>query len=200
MLIYVASLEFQLSTCIVIHNYCLNTKLVSPVYFSNGVVCSKPFDQQMDIGAEVRTSFKIETIENKFESALLFKLKRYVESDYQYNMDTSATATDEATHVHILIVWEMKNAESFAYIALVEHTKAFTWDEDKLKKLYYENHNRLKEYTDTTPNIWLVGDNVILKVKFKVKSSKRNLKLSISIYEEKKSDYAMKPFCINLER
>jgi hypothetical protein len=202
MLIYTISLEFQLSTCIVIHNYCLNTELVSPIYFSNGAVCSKSFDQQIDIGTEARTSFKIETVEDNFESALLFKLKKHVESDDEYNMDTSITEIDEneTTNVHMLVTWEVKDAKPFAYVALVEATKAFTWYEDKLKKLYDRNHDRLKKHDDIISYTWLVGNNTILKTKFKVRGSKRNTKLSIYISEEKKGNHAMRPFCINLKR
>jgi hypothetical protein len=58
MLIYAVSLIFQLPAYITIHNQCLN-KLVSPVYFCNGIVCSKLSDQQIDIGTKMRASFKI---------------------------------------------------------------------------------------------------------------------------------------------
>jgi hypothetical protein len=201
-LIYAVSLEFQLSACIVIHNHCLNTELVSPVYYSYGAVCSKLFDQQIDIDTEVRTSFKINTIENKFEYALLFKLKKHVESGDQQNIDASTTETDEneATHVHMLVIWKVKDVKSFAYVTLVEHDKEFTWNEDKLKKLYYENRDRLKDHTNAISNTWLVDGSMILKTRFKIKGSKRNPKLSIHISEEKKGDHAMKPSCINLER
>jgi hypothetical protein len=43
-------------------------------------------------------------------------------------------------------------------------------------------------------------DNIVLKTAFKVRDIRRNFKLSISISEEERNDYAMKPFRINLER
>jgi hypothetical protein len=215
---------------LVIHNQCSNIEPVPLVYFRNGTVYPelsdswfingevfpKPFDQQIDIltelgvdfsidtdvVTELRVEFSIDTIENKFESVLLFKLKKHIESDEQHDIDTSTTGTDEneATHAYMLVVWEVKNAKSFAYVALVERIKEFTWDKDKLKEFYNKNYDQLKKYSDTISDTWLVDNDMILKAKSKVKSSKRNQKLSIYISEEKKSDHAMRPFCINIKR
>jgi hypothetical protein len=200
-LIYTVSLEFQLPACIVIHNHCLNTKLVSPVYFSNGALCPKLFDQQIDIGTEVRACFKIDAIKNRFESALLFKLKRHVGYNDQHNIDTLITETgeNEATHVHMLVVWEMKDARPFAYVVLVEHTKEFTWSKDKLKKLYYENHDQLNEY-GARSDIWLMDDNTALKTSLNVRDLKDNPELTIFIYGTKIYPNAMRPIRINHER
>jgi hypothetical protein len=201
MLIYIVSFEFQLPAYIVIHNQCSNTKLISPVYFSNGAVCSELPDQQIDIGTKVRTGFRIDTIENKFEGALLFKLKRHVESYDQYNTDTLTAEINmnEATDVHMVVAWEVKNTKPFAYVTLVEHTKV-TWIEGKLIRLYYENHGRLKEYDDTISETWCIDDNMILKTSFSAGYLKGILELNISISEEEKDDYAMRPFHINPKR
>jgi hypothetical protein len=199
MLIHIVSLEFQLPACITIHNQCSNTKLVSPIYFSNDAVGSKLFSQQIDIGTEVRTNFEINTIKNKFEGVLLFKLERYF--DDQDNIDTSTTKANKgkATHVHIIVAWKVKNAKTFAYIALVENAKVFIWNEDKLKKLYYENHDWFKEYNDTISDTWLVN-NMVLKTTFSARDLKGIIELNVSISEGKKSDYAMRPFRIHPER
>jgi sulfite reductase alpha subunit-like flavoprotein len=185
-----------LPTCIAIHNQCSSTKLVSPVYFINGATrrslyqYPKLFDQQIDIGTEVWTSFEIDTIKNKFEGALLFKL----------NTSTTETNKDGATQLHILVTWKVKGAKSFTYVALIKHTKSFTWNKDKLKNLYDKNHSRLKKYDGITPDIWLMDDSMTLKALFEVMCLKGILKLCISISEEKRDDYAMRPLCINLER
>jgi hypothetical protein len=152
------SFKFQLPVYIAIHNQCLNTMLATPVYLCNGTISLKLLDQQIDIGAKVRTSFEIDTIKNKFEGVLLFKLKRHVESDVQHSMNTSTTETDEneVTHVYMLVIWEVKDAKSFAHVALVEHTIAFNWDKDKLKKLYDKNHSWFRKYNNTSVT-WFVN-------------------------------------------
>jgi hypothetical protein len=79
-------------------------------------------------------------------------------------------------------------------------TLQFAWNEDKLKILYDKNRGWLKEYDNTISDTWLMNDNMVLKTAFKVRDSKENFELSIVISEEEKDDYAMKPFCIHLER
>jgi hypothetical protein len=197
MLIYAVSLEFQLLRYITIHNQCLNTKLASPIYFSNGVVCPQLFDQQIDIGTETRISFEVNTIKNEFEGVLLFRLERYFDNQYKSTVETNR---NEATHVYMIVAWKVKKARHFAYIALVEHTKALIWNEDKLKKLYYENYDQLKEYNDTISDTWLVNNNMVLKTTFSARDLEGIPEPSISISEEKKSGYAMRPFCIHPER
>jgi hypothetical protein len=194
------SLALRLPPCVNIFNLCLNVKLVSPVYFGNGVICSKLSGRKIDIGAKMSASFEINATQDDFECALLFKLQRY--SDRQYNMDVSTTEADknETERVHMLVAWKAKNAKLFVQVALVECIKEFTWNEEKLKELYYENHNRLKEYNDTISDTWLIGANMVLKTTFGASNLKGGSELSISISEEKEDKYAMKPFCIHLER
>jgi hypothetical protein len=216
MLMCTVSHRLRFSPRIVIHNQCLNTKLMSPVYFGDGAVCPKLSNQRIDIGAKMNASFKINTIQNEFGGALLFKLQKYADS--QYNMDASITETNksESTHAYMLVIWRMKDFELFARVVLVEHTKAFTWNEDRLKKLYDRIFGWFKEYDDTISDTWLVNNNMVLKTSFKVRwsrenllgilglkkarTSKENFELSISISEEKSADYTMRPFRINLER
>jgi hypothetical protein len=202
MLIYVASFILQLPACISIHNQCSNTVLAAPVYFCNGAMSPKLFDQQIGIGTEAKTSFKIDTIKNKFEGILLFKLKKHVVSDDRQNTDTSSaeTAENEANHIHMLVICEVKDAKSFAYVALVEDAKVFTWNEDKLKKLYDKNCGWLKKYNDTISDIWLVDNHTTLKMTFNVRNSKKDFELSVFISEEERNDVAMRPLFVDLER
>jgi hypothetical protein len=174
--------------------------LISPVCFSGGAICPKLSDRQIDTGTKVWTGFKIDTIENKFEGALLFKLGKHVKSDDRRNTVTSTAEINEATHVHMIVAWKVKNAKPFAYIALVEHTKEFIWSEDKLKKLYNKNHGWLKEYDDTISETWFMDSNMVLKTSFSSSKLKGIFELSISISEGEKSDHTMRPFCIDFER
>jgi hypothetical protein len=200
MLMCMISFELQLTSCITIHNQCLNTKLVSPVYFSNGAVFPKPFDQQIEIDAALRTCFEIKATQNDFEGALLFKLQGCADS--QYNMDTSTieTGRNEPTYVYMLVVWRVTDAKPFAYVTFIEHIKEFTWNEDKLKKLYDKHHWWFKRYDDAISDTWLMDNNVILRTTLKVKILKGNFELSISVSKEEKYDDAIRPLYIDFER
>jgi hypothetical protein len=184
-----------------IYNQCLSIELVSPVYFGNGVVCSEPTDQQTDIGAKMNASFEISTIQDGFEGALLYKLQRYFESGGQCNTDTPITETNNGKkkYVQMFVAWKMKDSKPFVYVALIEHTQEFTWNEDELRKLYDGNCNWFKEYNDTISDIWFIDNNVTLETSLKVRSTKGSFKLSASI-SEYKDDYPIRPLCVDLER
>jgi hypothetical protein len=200
MLIYAISLALWLPSCVNILNLYPNTKLALSAYFGNGIIFPKLFDQQIDICTGMSACFEINATQDDFEGALLFKLQRC--SGAQYNMDTSTTEVDkhETTHVHMLISWKVKDSKLSAYVVLVKHDKEFIWNEDNLKKLYYINHNLFKEYDDIVLDTWLMGDNIVLKTIFKAWRSKRNFELSISIYEEERSDCTMGPLYVDLKR
>jgi hypothetical protein len=198
MLMYTVSFGLQFPSCVTIHNQCSDIKLISPIYFSEGVVCPKLSNQQIEIDALMNASFEISTAQSNFEGALLFKLQRY--SGIRHNIDTSNTETSEnkMMEIYMLAAWKVKDFESFTYLALIDHTNEFTWNEDKLKMLYYENHNRLKRHRGAISNTWLMDNNTVLKIAFRI-IGLEDPKLSISIFEEK-DDYAIRPLCINLKR
>jgi hypothetical protein len=200
MLMYTVSLTFQLPPCVTIHNQCSNIKLVSSICFGNGAVYPKLSDQRIDIGTKMSVSFEINATRYDFEGALLFKLKRY--SNSQHNMDVSTTKTnnDEVAHIYILAAWTMTSSRPFVHVVLVEHTKEFTWSEEKLKKLYNKNHDQLKEYDNTISGTWFIDDNTTLKTTFRAGGCGVNFGLNIFVSEEEKDVYAMRPLYINLER
>jgi hypothetical protein len=169
---YTFRLAIQLSLCVTIHNQCLNTKLISPVYFCNAVVCPELSDKQIDVCTTMNVSFKISATQDDFEGALLFKLQR--STDKGYSMDTSATETNDngEKHVYMLVAWKMKDAKPFVHVALVEHTKEFTWNKNRLRKLYNKNLDRLKEYDDAISDTWIMDDNIAFKTTFNVRDLK----------------------------
>jgi hypothetical protein len=201
MLIHTVSLELQLPSHVTIHNQCLNVTLVSPVYFGNGVVFPKLSDQQMNIGTGVRTSFEISTIQDVFEGALLYKLLKNVESDNQLNMVTSITETnkDNKKCAQMFVAWKVKDSEPFVHVTLIEHTKEFTWNRDKLKKLYDRNRGWLKAYYNSTSDTWFIDVDMVLKMIVRVRYLKGNIGLNISI-SKCKDDYAIRPLYVDPER
>jgi hypothetical protein len=199
MLIYPVSLTLQPPTCVTVYNQCPNIKLASPVHFGDGLVYPKLFDQQIDVGTAMRACFEINATQDELKGALLFRLQSSFNE--RCNMDTSATETDrnEAKCVYMLVAWSMWYSIPSAHVTLIEHAKEFTWDEDKLSKLHGKNCDWLKEYDDASSNTWLIGDNMVLKTTLEVKVLRGSPEVSISISEEE-DDYAVRPFCINLER
>jgi hypothetical protein len=199
-LMYITSLRLQLSPCVNILNLCQNIKLISPIYFGSGAVCSKLSDQRIDIGTKANASFEINTTRDAFEGALLFKLEKC--SDNWHDVDASTTETNEkeSTYVYMLAAWKAMDSEPFVCVVLLEPTKEFTWNEDKLKELYNKNRDWLKKYDNTTIVTWLMDDNMILRTSFKVRGLKSNFGLSISLSEGRGVDYDMKPIWINTER
>jgi hypothetical protein len=198
-LIYTVSLKLQLPPRIIIHNQCPNTKLVSPIYFGNGIVRSKLSDQQIDINTIMKMQFEISTTQDEFEGVLLYKLQGC--SDSQHNMNTPTKgAKNEAKCVYMLVAWKMKDAKPFVRVVLAEHTKKIVWNEDKLKKLYEKNCSGLKKYDDSVSDTWIIDDHMILKTTFEVADLENNFELSVSISEEEKGDDAMRPLCIHPKR
>jgi hypothetical protein len=194
------SLDLQLPACVIIHNQCLNTKLVSPVYFGNGAVCPKLSDQQIDIDAKMNASFEIYATQDDFEGALIYKLQRYIEPDVRCDTDilTTEANKNETKCVHMLVAWKVKDSRPLICAVLVEYAKEL--NEDKLKRLCYENHNRFKEYDDTILDTWYMDDDTTLRILLKLRGMKGNFELNISISEEEGDDYAMRPLYVNLER
>jgi hypothetical protein len=192
---YTVSLTLQLPPCVNILNLCPDIKLTLPVYFGSGAICPKLSGQQIGIGTNMKAHFEINTTQNDFKGALLFKL-RY--SNSRHNMDTPITETNKATCIRMLLAWEVKDANLFMCVVLVEHSKELIWNEDKLKKLYDMNHDQFKQ--DTISNTWLVDNHTVLKTTFKVRGLKENPELSICISEEKKDDHAMRPLWIDATR
>jgi hypothetical protein len=102
MLIYTLSLKFRLPSSIIIYNLCLNTRLISPVYFGNGAVCPKLSSQQIDIGAVMAANFDIYPTQSEFEGALLYKLQINLHNGHDMNALTTETNRNEEAHVYML--------------------------------------------------------------------------------------------------
>jgi hypothetical protein len=196
MLTYTVSLALQLPPSVTIHNQCPNIELVAPIYFGNGAVCPRLSGQQIDIGTAIKIRFEINPIQDEFEGALLYKLQRRPDR----NGTNTFTEANEKTHVHMLVAWRVRHSKPFVYVVLIKYTKEFIWNEDRLRKLYSKNHNRLKKQVGTTLDTWLIDDNITLKTAFRVKNLKECFELDISISEKERDDDAMRPLYVNLKR
>jgi hypothetical protein len=199
-LMYTISLNIRLPSCVTIHNQCLNTELVSPVHFCNGAVCPKLSDQKIDISTKMKACFGINTIQDEFECALLFKLRRYSNRQHDMNTLPAKASKRETDCVRLLIVYKVKDSKVLLHVALIKNDENFTWDEEKLKKLYDKNRSWLKEYDNTMSYKWFVDDNMILETTFGARDLERIFEINISISEEEKEGYIMRPLDVDLGR
>jgi hypothetical protein len=193
-LIYTVSLLIPSSFKLDIHNQRLDVSLVSPVYVvSDGLECYRAPDYKVYTGDTMRSGFIIKP-NNVPYGVLVYKLRG------RPSRESTETGENTSSTVHLLVVWRISEFKMlYADVLLIEHTKTFTWNRDILNKLYYENHDRLKKSIDTISDKWLIYNNMVLKTTFSVRGLRENPKLSISISEER-DEYAIRPFCIDLER
>jgi hypothetical protein len=68
-----------------------------------------------------------------------------------------------------------------------------------LRELHNKNVDWLKKYNDTISDTWLVDNNMILRASFSTRVLEGITELNIFI-SEKRNDYAIRPFCIDIER
>jgi hypothetical protein len=195
MLIYSVRLYTKPYVKLNIHNQCLNIDLVSPIYTAgDGLECHRAPDYKVYARDTMRSAFIINKSDDGPYGVLIYKLQR--------RQSHESTDADENTSsvTHLLVVWRISESKLYTYITLVGHTKAFTWNRDKLNKLYHKNYDRLKERTNITSDTWLLDDNMTLKMTFCARDLEGNSELSISISEEEKGDYIMRPLFIDPER
>jgi hypothetical protein len=195
MLIHIVSLEFQLPARMIIHNQCSDIKLISPIYFGSGVVCPKLPNQQMGIGTKMSACFEINATQDEFECALLYELQRY--SGWPHKGTVTTKGATKPARIQMLIIWKMKSFTPFAYVMLLKNIKGFKWNEEKLKKFYDKNFDRLEGYDETVSYRWSIDNKTVLKTVFGVGNSKSIPELNIVIFEEEKCDYAIRPLCVN---
>jgi hypothetical protein len=195
-LTYAVSLCIQPSFKLNIHNLYFDVDLVSPIYITgDGLEFHRPLDYKVYAGDTMGSGFIINKSDDESYGVLIYKLQR------RQSHESTEIGEDTSIDVHLLVIWCIpKPNELYADVLLVEHAKAFTWNRNKLNKLYHENHDRLKGCNNTILNTWFMDNNMVLKTVFSARDLKGNPELSISISEEKKRDDTMRPFCVNLKR
>jgi hypothetical protein len=96
------------------------------------------------VGDIMRSSFAIRS-EDLLGGSLICKLQR------KQSHDSAVIDQDTSSIAQPLVVWNISGCnKSHVDILLVEHTKEFSWNEDKLRKLYDKNYDWLKECNDIT--------------------------------------------------
>jgi hypothetical protein len=197
---YTVSFDLQLPLCITVYNQCLRTEFVLLAYFGNGIVCPKLSHQQMEIEIDTTTEiqFKINATQDEFEGVLLYELR--ICSVWPHPGVLTARSVTKPTRIQMLIVWKKERFTHSANVMLLENARSFEWNENKLRKLYDKNYDRLKGYNDAISEAWLIDDNKVLRTAFEVRNLKRTPELIICIHEEEEYTYAMRPLWFDEER
>jgi hypothetical protein len=169
---------------ITIHNQYPGLELTFPVYFSNGTTCHVSPNQQTSTGTTMEASLGIDSTQEDFKCALLYKLliKYASRTDDQPNSNT-ASIDDTAANMYLLVVWDVKDYEHRFYVCLIECINDFTWSEDKLWALYCEYNGRLYEDYKSNLITWSMYGGAVMETRLDV-AYEPDYKLSIVISEE----------------
>jgi hypothetical protein len=168
---------------ITVHNQYQNLELTTPVYFSNSTTCYVFPSQQTNIGAITKASFGIDSKQEDFKCALLYKLQRkhIDKTDNQPNGNT-VSIKDITTSIHLLVIWSVEDYNHKFCVCLIELTNDFTWDEDKLWSLYFQYNDRFCEDYKSNIITWLMHDGSVMRTQSEV-SYGSDYKLNIVISE-----------------
>jgi hypothetical protein len=142
-------------------------ELTPLVYCSNGTTCQVFPSQQTDIGVTVKADFRIDSEQEDFKGAFLYKLQRKyaTRTDNRSNNDT-ASIEDTVTNMYLLVTWNILSIEyhyHHFYVCLLECTEDFTWDEDKLWALRHQYNSQLYEDYNYLSITWLMDDGAMIK-------------------------------------
>jgi hypothetical protein len=184
---------------IAIYSQYSGLELTSPVYFSTGA-CHVSLSQKTNAVNALEVSSGIDSDQKDLKGALLYKLqiKHANRADNQFDNSITPNKNIEKS-IHLFVFWNVGDHDYEFRVCLIEFDNEFTWNEDKLRKLYDKNRDQLKKYNGIISSTWITGNNMILKTSSRINYLEENSELNITISEEK-DDYAIRPFYIDLER
>jgi hypothetical protein len=150
---------------ITIHNLHSGLELTSPVYYSIGMACYVSPSQKIDADDTMEASFGIDSKQDDFKGALLYKLQRKHATKTNQSNSSTASIKDIATGVYLWVVWNVNDQHNRFYVHLIECVDDFAWDEDRLWTLYKQYNYILYKYRDTNIITWLMNDGAVMRTK-----------------------------------
>jgi hypothetical protein len=114
----------------------------------------------------METSFGLDSKQEIFKGALLYKLQRKhaARTDRQPN-NSVASIEDTTTNMYLLVFWNIGGYFNTFRVCPIECTDDFTWDEDKLWVLCHQYKDQLlKDYKSRTIT-WLTHSGSIMKIR-----------------------------------
>jgi hypothetical protein len=131
-----------------IRNQCSGFKLTSPVYFCDDAVCYIPLDQRVASNYSTRIKFRVDL--NRFMSrgGIMYEVRATSTSSDETSANNTMTEINGnvSTSMQLLVTWEISRIhDPCLFTILLEHDSTFTWNEDKLRQLIFEEHtNRFR--------------------------------------------------------
>jgi hypothetical protein len=148
-----------------IHNQYPDLDLTSPTHCGNGTTPHLSSSQQTDTGTIMKASFEIDSKQNDFRGALLYKLQRkYITRTGNQPNSSTASIKKTAANIYLLVVWNVSERDNFC-VCPIECTNEVTWDKSKLWTLCRKYNSQF--CNDHIPNIsvWSVYDGKMMEIR-----------------------------------
>jgi hypothetical protein len=181
---------------ITVHNRYPDIELTLPVCFCNRERCYEYRAERMNNDTMIKFGLKFGLDQSVLEGILACEVRRKenVRSNHQSGINTSyAKIIEKPSRITLLLVsWRIiRFWKSNAKIILVEYDNKLVLNEDKLTQLYNKVINM---HFGHSPSKWLMCDNTVLRVAYKVvyeKGPELNIYISQE-YEDKDAIRSMR--------
>jgi hypothetical protein len=166
--------------------------MISPVYFIHGGKWHISPGQEIGVRTVMKSRIEFDSVQDILDGALVYKIQRkHAESD--------EFIQDESKNIQLLIAWRGDHTKGLdVRVLLVEQSKKFNWDEDKLKRLYQKYWHPLDAWVDFIGNNWLLDDATVLGAE--VDAMNGGYRWDIHISERKEASVIERPLWIDAER
>jgi hypothetical protein len=99
--------------------------------------------------------------------------------------------------IQLLVIWGYNSDGIYSHTWFIECESTFSWDKDKLARLYDAYSSRYEAYSANSKEDWSPSDNMMLEIV--CETSNRDSKIEV-IISEKNAFYPTKPLWIDSNR
>jgi hypothetical protein len=173
-------------------------KLTSPIYCSTNTTYHVSLSQQIDTDNTIEASFGIDSNQDDFKGALLYKLQRKYETG-KWLYSSIASIGDTTKSIHLLVVWDVRDDDYRFCVCLIEYADNFTWNEYKLWALCQQYMDRICVNYNCLTIPWLINGGAVIKIGHSITYGS-DYKLDIVISEGTGKYKMFKPMKIDPKR
>jgi adenylyl- and sulfurtransferase ThiI len=138
-----------------------------------------------------RASFRIDTIERKFTTALIYNLQKKSHNSSNQSTEDNTFTENLSTNIQLVVIWRAYNNRFSVRALLIKNSNTITWDEDKLEKLY-SMYCTLRG-NSRTKNTWRLDDATVLMTASKQEADHT---FEITISKRTRKCSSIEPLCI----